>query len=123
MAYQYPYYQPYYQNPAQTPQNQPQSGSGVLWVQGEAGARSWLCAPNTTVLLMDSESERFFLKSTDASGMPLPLRIFDYKERTSQQGTNPVRGGEYVTKAEFEAFKDELLNGRPEKRPSNESSL
>ena len=34
---------------------------------------------------MDSESNSFYIKSCDASGMPLPLRIFDYKERTGQQ--------------------------------------
>jgi len=63
----------------------PQTNQGLLWVQGEAAARSYLVAPNTTVLLMDSESQVFYLKSTDGSGMPLPLRIFDYTERTTQQ--------------------------------------
>lgn len=123
MAYYANPYMNQYSYMPNPPAQQPAQQTGVNWVQGEAAARSWMVAPNTTVLLMDSESERFYLKSTDASGMPLPLRVFEYKERTSQQGTNPVRGGEYVTKAEFEAFKDELLNGRPEKRPSNESSL
>lgn len=63
----------------------PQTNQGLLWVQGEAAARSYLVAPNTTVLLMDSESQTFYLKSTDTSGMPMPLRIFDYTERTAQQ--------------------------------------
>lgn len=63
----------------------PQTNQGLLWVQGEAAARSYLVAPNTTVLLMDSESQVFYLKSTDTSGMPMPLRIFDYTERTAQQ--------------------------------------
>ena len=95
---------------------------GIVWVH-ESEALSYPVAPNSSVLLMDRDKQQFYIKSADASGMPLPLRIFDYKERTSQQGTNPVRGGEYVTKAEFEAFKDEILNGRPEKRPSNESAV
>lgn len=63
----------------------PQTNQGIIWVQGEAAARSYLVAPNTTVLLMDSESQTFYLKSTDTSGMPMPLRIFDYTERTSNQ--------------------------------------
>ena len=63
----------------------PQTNQGLNWVQGENAARSYLVAPNTTVLLMDSESQSFYLKSTDSSGMPLPLRIFDYTERTTQQ--------------------------------------
>lgn len=71
--------------PIQAVNNPPQTNQGLLWVQGEAAARSYLVAPNTTVLLMDSESQTFYLKSTDTSGMPMPLRIFDYTERTAQQ--------------------------------------
>ena len=54
-----------------------QPNNGLIWVQGESGAKSYLVAPNATVMLMDSEGERFYLKSADASGMPLPLRFFD----------------------------------------------
>ena len=122
MAYYNPYLSYGYQGPMQTqpvpqPQAQPAQQTGVNWVQGEAGARSWLTAPNTTVLLMDSESERFYIKSTDASGMPLPLRVFEYKERTgAASGSNPIGAGNYVTREEFEAFRQELLYGKPEKR-------
>ena len=130
-SYYNPYsYQPNYFNPYNQPQTQAQAmpanapnlpqnaNNGVNWVQGLAGAKSWAVAPNNTVLLMDSESERFYLKSTDASGMPLPLRIFEYKETTgAEQPKNPIQNGvEYVTKAEFNAFRDELLYGKPEKR-------
>ena len=120
MAYYNPYMSsPYvapYQAQAPQPAPQPAQQAGVNWVQGEAAARSWMVAPNTTVLLMDSESERFYLKSTDASGMPLPLRIFEYKERTAAGGSNPIGSGNYVTREEFEAFRQELLYGKPEKR-------
>lgn len=57
--------------------------SGLPWVQGEAGAKAYPVSQNSSVLLMDSEAEVFYIKSTDMSGMPLPLRIFDYKERVS----------------------------------------
>lgn len=73
------------QQPMQQTAQPPQTNQGLLWVQGEAAARSYLVAPNTTVLLMDSESQTFYLKSTDTSGMPMPLRIFDYTERAAQQ--------------------------------------
>lgn len=43
-----------------------------------------MVAAGNTVLLMDSENQTFYLKSADPSGMPLPLRIFDYKEREKQ---------------------------------------
>ncbi len=68
---------------------QPVSDNGILWVQGEAGAKSWAVAPGKSVMLMDSESNTFYIKSSDQSGMPMPLRIFDYTERNSQQPTQP----------------------------------
>ena len=46
---------------------QPTSAQGQLgainWVQGEAGAKSIPVAPGQKILLMDSESERFFIKN------------------------------------------------------------
>lgn len=116
-----PYYNPYYQPPLQDnlgmlrqqqmPQTAPQANNGLIWVQGEAGAKSYLTAPNTTVLLMDSETDRFFLKSSDASGMPLPLRIFTYSETTAQKAASApsVNTGEYITRKEFDEFKADLL--------------
>lgn len=85
--------------PMQTPQT-----NGLLWVQGEAGAKSFCVAPGQSVLLMDSESMRFYIKSADASGMPLPLRIFEYSEINSGQApalsTTPK--DRYITREEFE---------------------
>lgn len=87
-------YQPMYPSYNYVPQQQmtqavaPQqqtNDNGILWVQGEAGAKSWAVAPGKSVMLMDSESNTFYIKSSDNSGMPMPLRIFDYKERTTQQ--------------------------------------
>ena len=116
MAYYANPYMNQYSYMPQAPAQQPAQQTGVNWVQGEAAARSWMVAPNSTVLLMDSESERFYLKSTDASGMPLPLRVFEYKERTGEAKQNPIDKGSYVTREEFEAFRQELLYGKPEKR-------
>ena len=83
--YAYPAgYQPNaYRNPygSTTPVPAPQS-TGIIWVQGEAGAKSFLVAPNTTVQLWDSEDQVIYLKSVDASGMP-SMRILDYTERVT----------------------------------------
>lgn len=67
---------------------QPPPINGIIWVQGEEGAKSYLVAPGNTVFLMDSEREVFYMKTVDANGIPLPLRVFDYTER--QQGANGV---------------------------------
>ena len=130
MAYYAPFYRPTYYDPVQQspmgqfnqqfqqpmnqfPNQQPvrQNNSGFVWIQGgESGAKSYLVAPGETVMLMDSENPVFFLKSADASGMPLPLRIFDYKERaeTPYQASSStvtdhnINFDNFVTREEFE---------------------
>lgn len=95
MAYGYPAYQNYYQP------YQQQAQQGIIWVQGEEAAKAYMVAAGNSVLLMDSEGSCFYLKSTDQSGMPMPLRVFDYTERTPKQAPAPA---EYVTRKEFEEF-------------------
>lgn len=92
----------------------PQVNQGLLWVSGEVGAKSYLVAPNSTVLLMDSDASRFYLKSADNSGMP-NLRIFEYKEVTNtpqnapQSPNNPNFNfdDKYVTRDEYNSLKSQ----------------
>jgi hypothetical protein len=74
-------------------------------VQGIEGAKAHVTAPGVPALLMDSESERFFIKTTDASGMPLPLRVFEYKEVTNAPVSKAPDMSGYVTREEFEQYK------------------
>lgn len=88
-------------------QPQPQQNNGLTWVQGIEGAKSHFVSPGQSALLMDSESNSFFIKSADTSGMPLPLRIFDYQERTTQQAPQQTTAAAtdtstYITRVEFE---------------------
>lgn len=83
----------------------PQTNQGILWVQGEAGAKSYLVAPNTSVLLMDSENSQFYIKTTDQAGMPT-LRTFAYQEVTgapqnAQKQTETDLDDKYVTRQEY----------------------
>jgi hypothetical protein len=58
---------------------------------------------------MDSEKNTMYIKSTDQSGMPQPLRVFDYKERTSAPAQDPASNKEdYISRREFEDFKEEI---------------
>lgn len=107
-----------YAQPA--PQQAVQS-SPIIWVQGEEGAKGYLVAAGNSVLLMDSEKSTFYIKATDASGMPQPLRIFDYVERTAAQ-KQPAQAVcaapmEYVTRAEFDELKAQILaQDKPKKK-------
>lgn len=82
--------------------------NGLLWVQGEAGAKSYLMAPNSTVLLMDSEAQRFYLKTADASGVP-GMRVFEYTEiHPNQPKPADIPTDKFVTREEFERFVQSL---------------
>lgn len=114
--------QPQYQ-PQPNQQYQPQSNSGLIWVQGMNAAKAFPVSPGTSQLLMDSESECFYIKTTDASGMPLPLRTFSYKEiinvpknssQSAPQNNVPqIDTSAFVTRAEFNELRQMIEEFRP----------
>lgn len=101
-TYQTPIYYPQQTQPQPQPQAQTQS---LIWVQGEAGAKSYLVAPNSTVTLWDSESQTIYIKSADASGMP-SIRTLDY---TIRNGAVEAKGTiDYATKDDLTALREEI---------------
>ncbi len=81
--------------------------NNIKWVQGKAGANAYPVSAGETVQLMDTEESVFYIKSADYSGMPLPLRTFDYSERVQTIEDKDS----YATRAEFNELKkqsDEL---------------
>ena len=115
----YQQYVPVYQQPVyQTQQTQQptQMNGNLIWVQGEAGAKSYLVAPNTTVQLWDSERQCIYLKSADASGMP-SMKVLDYTIRDTQPVTTPAAhqaAPVYATKADVEALYGQISGIRAE---------
>lgn len=108
----YPFMAPQPQMPTQ-PQQMPQNGAGgsnngITWVQGEAAAKAYPVASGQSVLLMDSEESTFYIKSMDQSGMPLPLRVFDYTERKSDKTASREQESEYVPRSEFDSFRAKI---------------
>lgn len=104
--YVYPQAQQTQAVPSVTPtqqNNQPMT-SGIIWVQGEAGAKSYLVAPNTAVQLWDSERQTIYIKSADASGMP-SIKTLDYTIRETPQ--NNVSLAQEAASQAF-ATKDEV---------------
>lgn len=96
------------QTPAQTANAQQSANNGLVWVQGMEGAKAHFVTAGATVMLMDSEGDRFYLKSSDMSGMPLPLRVFEYKEVTQSGATVPAPAMDtsaFVTHKEFDELR------------------
>ena len=106
-------YQPqqmyYPQMPQQSQGQQTPNGNSLIWVSGEAGAKAYLVAPNTTVTLWDSESQTIFLKSADATGMP-SMKILDYTIRSnSPQETTSDAHSDFATKLDVESIRKDIL--------------
>ena len=121
--------------PQQGNQLQGVQNNGIIWVQGRAGANAFLVAPNASVMLMDSDEKVFYIKSADASGMPQPLRIFDYTERVGNSVANPItpvsqnnqnfNPDMYITREEFEKRVAEILaieNGKTIKKENKKEN-
>ena len=103
-------YQPYYPQ-YQQPQQQ---NNAIIWVSGETGAKSYLTAPNTTVVLFDSEASVIYIKSADASGMP-SIKTLDYTIRENAKNspsagfpTQPNNLSDYATKDEIKAVTGQI---------------
>ena len=107
-------YQPmqyYPQNQQMMSQNMPQpqqNTNGLIWVQGEGAAKSYLVAPGNTVALFDNESQTIYIKTADASGMP-SMRVLDYTFRDNASQSKQI-GAEsaYATKEDVSLLKEEI---------------
>lgn len=103
----YPYY-PTVPNVFPTQMNvSPTQPTQIQYVNNKQSAESYQMPVNSSVILMDSNLPRFYMKQTDASGIAT-IKSYDFKETEDEKPT------EYVTKAEFEKFKANLKGGRHE---------
>ena len=103
-------YQPlvYPQSNGYSSPQQPTPQNGIIWVSGEAGAKSYMVAPNQTVVLFDSEAQIIYLKSADASGMPT-VKVLDYTIRDNTSHKAEILGqNEFATKDDLSAIRKEI---------------
>ncbi len=126
MAYPYGYQNPYYpqpmpdnlmqmrqqmqamssqmqQAPIQATQQQPMQTS-VVWISGgKEEANGFMVAPNSRVIIFETNSMVFHIKERDASGTPVPMRTFDYTEETRNASQdNEKTDKKFVTREEFD---------------------
>lgn len=106
-------YQPMYypqQNQMQTQAQQPQQVTNLIWVQGEAAAKSYPVAPNSSVPLWDSEANIIYIKSADMSGMP-SIKILDYTMRDNAPRTPEIAAQtNFATKDDISHLEDEIAS-------------
>ena len=109
----YPQYYPQYSQMSPTPMSAPsqQQNNGMIWIQGIESAKAFQVAPNSTVVLWDSEQQCCYIKSADASGMP-SMRILDYTIRSEAPRTaqNALSGNDaqIPTKEDINALQSQI---------------
>ena len=84
------------------------TNTNIVWTMGLESAKAYPLMPGRTVLLMDSETPRFFIKTVDNNGYAA-LKAYTFQE----EPTTPVAKGEepdYVTRAQFEAAMANVMN-------------
>ena len=91
--------------------------SGFLWTQSRTAAEAYQVSPGQTVLLMDANSPTLYLKTTDASGRPAPMVIYDLVERKDVETPienaptpEPVDLSEYVKRSEIEDLIEQKMS-------------
>ena len=83
-------------------QNMQNTGSFMtVLVQGEAGANAYPVASGNTVMLMDFESGKFWLKS-NVNGIPQRLRSFSFVEEVQEQPKQQAQATSTITREEFD---------------------
>lgn len=91
--------------PSQMPTQPPQSMI-VSWVRGLSAAESFRVDPGQTVMLMDSEAPEdkpvLYIVSSDSSGRPLPVDVYDLIKRDRQQQAPAFNPDEFVKRSEIE---------------------
>lgn len=108
----------------QTYQN-PQAGqaqSNIYWVSGRENARSTQLQPNSSMILLDNETNKFYIKTTDNIGLG-KIRVFNYTEELDapeQKNPTPeIDLSNYVTKQQLQKI---LITLKGE-RQNNEQSI
>ncbi len=108
-----PYQPPTQPTPIQNPiAPSTQSNNDIIWVQGEAGAKAYLVAPNNTVTLWDSENPTIYLKTADMNGVP-SMRVLDFTERTENTPKSSAEhtcqcGDKFISKEELTATNEKI---------------
>lgn len=107
-----PYYQnqqvaPRYQTAVPMQPQQPQNTLLTVLVSSMDEVLNYPVAAGVTVILVDFNGRMFWLKSTSKTGVPEPLRKFNFDEEIPQTPQNQ-NASNFVTKEDFDSLNDRL---------------
>ena len=91
-----------------TPQAQSQAisqGYQIQTVKGIAGARAFVIPPSSSVVLMDTDSSVFYVKTTDANGLET-VKAYEFTEKETD--TQEFDAGKFVLKSDFDKLSEKV---------------
>lgn len=117
------------------PAPQPQQTQGIIWVDGEVGAKAYQMPQGwpagAPVALWDTNDTVIYLKSFNQMGMPNPLQKIHYTMEQQQSqpmlpagqmsGDAQPTAGNYATKDDLEQMKNELKEMLRLQQPANQN--
>ena len=110
------------QMPVQTAQPQ-QMQTSVVWISGgKEEANGFMVAPNSRVIIFETNSTVFYIKERDASGTPIPMRTFNYTEEAENKPHDTKKmDDKFVTRKEFDALAALVSEMKGKKRKEEKS--
>ena len=89
------------------------NNSNIMWTMGLESAKAYPLMPGKTMMLMDSESPRFFIKTVDNNGYAT-IKSYAFQEEKTNMPEN-----KYVTQEQFDAAINALMEQMRQKAPTN----
>lgn len=106
----YGYNSNYYNPSPNTPTQAQQQASFIplTFVNGIEGAKAYIVSPNSTIYLRDSDSDKIFIKSSDAQGrlMMRTYRLVEANENEHKQQTQDLSA--FATKDALKAVEERI---------------
>lgn len=104
---------PQYNNYQTQQQTQPQQTYIPLtFVNGEVGAKAFIMQPNSTIYMQDSDSDKLFIKKSDAQGKStmrkFKLLELDENDQIIENKNQKDMSSNFISKEQFEALKQEF---------------
>ena len=100
-----------YYNPSPSAPTQAQQQASFIpltFVNGIEGAKAYIVSPNSTIYLRDSDSDKIFIKSSDAQGR-LMLRTYRLVEVNENEPKQPAQDlSSFATKDDLKEIKERI---------------
>lgn len=93
------------------PQTQAQPVNNLIRVTGINGANAYSMPANSAVVLFDNAEPIMYIKTTDGAGF---ATVTAYKFQEYQEAMKIENNSDFITRKEFEEFKNSLVNSKHE---------